>query len=284
MDPWALAVANILAGNPPAAAALELALGGGAMRWESGGMFALAGAQVDATLDGVSLVMRTTYRAAAGSVLTIERFIAGRFAYLALEGGIDVPLVLGSRATYLPGRFGGVEGHLVRSGDRLPLMKREGASTRVGFTVPPELLPESLGPTCGVVPGPFADEQFGADAWARLTSEPFRVEASSDRMGYRLSGPGLGGEGLGTLPSAPMCLGAVQVPNGGQPIVLMLDGPTVGGYPVIGVVSAASLATLAQRVPGEEIRFAAVTLTEAHRHVRRMASAVHTLEHLVAHY
>jgi hypothetical protein len=134
--------------------------------------------------------------------------------------------------------------------------------------------------SCGIVLSAAAQDLFGSDAVRHIADSAFKVERASDRMGYRLSGPDLGGSHLGALPSAPMCVGAVQVPNGGQPIVLMPDGPTVGGYPVIGVVSTVSLATLAQLLPGEEVRFAPVSVETAQRSLKRMAVAIHTLQHL----
>src|SRR6185312_2699958 len=107
MDAWALSLANVLAGNPPGAAALEWALGPGSIRLHRACGFAWAGPDAAVTLDEVPVPMHVAHRAAAGSILTLRRFSGGRFVYLAFNGGIDVPVVLGSRATYLPARFGG---------------------------------------------------------------------------------------------------------------------------------------------------------------------------------
>src|SRR5215469_1057605 len=126
MDPWALSTANVLVGNPPDAAALEWGLGAGSIRWHRAGSCALAGAFVEATLDGVAVSLHTTYRVQSGSTLTVHRFPAGRLMYLATDGGLDVPIVLGSRATYLPGRFGGFEGRLLRASDRVALASPAG--------------------------------------------------------------------------------------------------------------------------------------------------------------
>jgi biotin-dependent carboxylase-like uncharacterized protein len=278
MDPTALSIANVLAGNAPSTGALEWALGGGAVHLDRPCAFAVAGADVEATLDGQPLAMHTTYRATVGSVLTIHRIVAGRFAYVGLEGGIDVPVVLGGRATYLPGRFGGLEGRLLRSGDRLPLGSSGATAPRTGFAVPAELLPHYESASCRILPAGSHDLGGRGAAWLRLVTESYRVERSSDRIGYRLSGASLGD--CGSLPSEPVLPGVVQVPHGGQPIVLMADGPTVGGYPVIGVISSVDLPLLAQREPGAEVRFAPITLAEAQRSVRRLASKIHTLRHL----
>jgi biotin-dependent carboxylase-like uncharacterized protein len=279
MDSWAHAVANALVGNPAGAAALEWSLSGGRIRWQRAAVFALGGARVEAALDGEPVAMHRSYRAEAGSELAITRFLSGRFVYVAVAGGIDVVPVLGSRSTYLPARFGGLEGRLLRAGDRLPVGDARVAGVRVGFAAPSELEPHYETAECGVVRGPHAD-LFSADAWDVLMETAFGVDAASDRMGYRLSGPAIAHRGDAALPSAPVCAGAVQIPAGGRPIVLMADGPTVGGYPVIGVLCSADLPLVAQRLPGELLRFRAMTAEEAQRALRRRAVAIHTLAHL----
>jgi biotin-dependent carboxylase-like uncharacterized protein len=279
MDPWALSTANVLVGNPPEAAALEWGLAAGTIRWHRGGSCALAGARVEATLDGTPLEMHRTYRVEAGSTLSVRRFAGGRFMYLAVDGGIDVPVVLGSRATYLPAAFGGLEGRLLRAGDRLALGQPTGAAPAPGFRVPPPLEPRYETTACRVVPGPHAS-LFGPSGWQQLVSAPFSIDARSDRMGYRLSGRALQHTVDTSLPSAPVCTGAIQVPAGGSPIVLMADAPTVGGYPVIAVVSSVDLPLIAQRQPGAEIRFLTATVPEIQRALRARAVTIHTLSHM----
>jgi len=279
MDPWALSTANVLVGNPPDAAALEWALAAGTVRWRRAGSCALAGARVEATLDGAPMRMHRTYRVREGSTLTVHRFIAGRFSYLAVDGGIDVPPVLASRATYLPGRFGGLDGRLLRSGDRLPVAPPNGPAPAPTFQVPPPLEPRYETAECRIVPGPHAS-LFGPSGWAQLVSAPFRIDARSDRMGYRLAGRELQHTVDTTLPSAPVCAGAIQVPAGGFPIVLMADAPTVGGYPVIAVVASVDLPLIAQRQPGDEVRLCPSTVSDVQRALRARAVAIHTLMHL----
>lgn len=282
MDRWAHGAANALVGNPPEAAALEWALAGGTIRVLQPIAVALVGREAEATLDDVPMVVNTTYRARAGSILVLRRLVAGRFAYLAFEGGIDVPVILGSRSTYLPAHFGGFEGRLLRSGDRVMTGTRVATAPRPGFSVPTDLIPDYGTRRCRIVRGPHDVDLFGAAAWKRLLTEPFRVGRTSDRSGYRMTGPPLANGALGTLPSEPMCAGAVQVATGGQAIVLMADGPTVGGYPVIAVVSTADLGILAQRQPGEEVHFEQVSLEEARSNMRELEAAVHALRRLAA--
>jgi antagonist of KipI len=279
MDPWALSIANVLAGNAPDAAALEWGLGGGCLRWHEPGAFALGGAAVEASLDGVPVPMHRAQYAAAGSVLTVQRLMTGCFSYVAFHGGIDVPVVLGSRGTYLAGRFGGLEGRGLRSGDRVAIVPGQGPAPPSGLALPAALEPRYDAADCRIISGPHA-AQFGAAAWAMLTGSAFRVAPSSDRMGYRLVGPALQYLGAAAPPSEPMCPGAVQVPAGGQPIVLMADAPTVGGYPVIAVVCSADLPIVAQRRAGEELRFRGVSVDDAQRALRRRSVDLHTAAHL----
>jgi antagonist of KipI len=280
MDAWALSVANVLVGNDPGAAAVEWALGGGRLRWERPAVFALAGARVEATLDGVPVRRHRSYHAAVGSELTLRRLESGRFVYIAVDGGVSVPLVLGSRATYVPARMGGVEGRPLRAGDRLDLGPSRQPQPIVGVAIPSDLELRYDTVECRVVAGPHAS-LFASDDWARFTGTAYRVEPASDRTGYRLAGPALQHRGDAALPSAPVCPGAIQVPAGGHPIVLMADAPTVGGYPVIAVVCSADLPLVAQRRPGEELRFRVVSIEDAQRALRRRAVAVHTLAALV---
>lgn len=279
MDPWALATANVLVGNAPDAAALEWGLAGGTLRWRHAGYCAIAGASVEVTLDGAPVAMHTTQSVRAGGELTIHRFISGRFAYIAIRGSIDVPPVLGSRSTYLPGRFGGLEGRLLRKGDRLPVGKPQAPTPPPGFLLPAPLQSRYDGTECRAVPGPHAS-LFGPSGWADFTSEPFRIDAGSDRTGYRLAGRALHHSVDTTLASAPVCCGAVQVPAGGLPIVLMADAPTVAGYPVIAVIASVDLPVIAQRQPGDHVRFRAATVPELQRALRARAVSIHTAMHL----
>jgi biotin-dependent carboxylase-like uncharacterized protein len=240
MDPDALRLANSLVGNPLDAAAIEWALGGGVLVFRNATHYALAGA------------VRAPRSATAqpGDMIALAPPDRGRFYYVAVEGGIDVPLVLGSRSTYLPGKFGGLEGRILRSGDQLAV----GAS-RGQAKAPAE--PPRDGPI-RVIMGPHR-EAFTTDQRQQFLATEFRIAAASDRAGYRLDGTPLSGDFGGRL-SEPVCPGAIQITTGGQPIVLMPDAPTVGGYPVIGVVHSADLGRLAQRLTGDAVHFVETTL------------------------
>lgn len=280
IDRHALAVANLVAGNQPGAAALEWALGPGVIRFEDPARLALAGAHTEALLAGKPVPMHTTVTARPGEQLEIGEMAGGRFLYVAIDGGIDVPPVLGARSTYLRGRFGGLHGRLVRTGDYLRIGAPEFPSPPVGFQAPAGLLLDYARSTLRVTTGPQA-ELFAAEERERLVSNEWVVAAASDRMGYRLKGAELQPGVTASAASDPTCPGAVQVPDDGGPIVLMADGPTVGGYPKIAVICDADLPLLAQRQPGDRIRFEWVTMGEAQRLYRRRQIQLHTLASLV---
>jgi len=274
MDPRLLAMANALVGNPPGAGAIEWAsgLGGGpgVFRCEVEVRIAVLGlAELrldDRAVDPPALMLTV----GAGATLSIAPRANGRvehaFSYLAVAGGFAVPTILGSRSTYLPGGFGGHTGRRLQAGDRLAIGPAVsgltgGVGTELRVT---EVLP--AGPaaevTLRVTRGPQWTH-FDGDARATFFSSRFTVSPASDRMGYRLAGPVIRPLGPATLPSEAACPGAVQIPDGGQPIVLMPDGPTVGGYPKLAVVIRADLRRLGQCLPERGIRFQEVSLSEA---------------------
>jgi allophanate hydrolase len=269
MDREALALVNLLVGNAPGTAALEWALGGGTLRLEEQRLIAAAGGPV--SVNGTDLPPWTAFPAGPDDSIALG-LPAGRFGLLAIGGGVAIEPVLGSRSTYLRGGFGGIEGRRLRGSDRLPL----GPAPR---RTEPRMLPEEFWPearsSIRVVPGPQEDF-FGEDAWEALLGDRYVLDAASDRMGCRLAGPALSHRGAATLPSEPVCPGAVQVPGGGAPIVLMPDGPTVGGYPKLAVVITADLGRLAQHPPGARPSFTLATFDEAVAALRDRAARLRT--------
>lgn len=251
MDAGALAHANRLVGNPPGAAALEWCLGGGTLRFETNARFAIAGATLAAHIGGRPVESGVAQAVLAGDVLEVDRVAGGMFAYVSVAGGIDVPLVLGSRATYLPARLGGLEGRQLRAGDRLTHGPAPAAGPR---TQPPPEDPIDAGAPVPLVrlPDPDALDDAG---WRLFLDTTWRVSAAVSRMGYRLEGTGPAPRRAADRLSAPTVAGAVQLPPNGQPVVLMADAPTIGGYPTVGVVPRYALGRVAQRAPGSPLRF-----------------------------
>ncbi len=272
MDAASHREANLVVGNPDTTAALECTVAGPTLRFLRPVPFAVTGADLGTVLQRADLgdwpvPLGTRVLARAGNVLSFTGRRAGCRAYVAFAGGIDVPLVLGSRATDLGGGFGGLEGRALRGGDPIalgdgPLPAPAGAAFRPA---------SSATPVVRVVLGPQDDHLTEASV-ARFLSEPYSVLATSDRIGCRLSGPQLEHRGAAEIVSDGMVMGVVQVPPDGQPIVMMADGPTTGGYPKLATVITADLPLLAQVTPGEgRVRFAAVSVEEAQRALRASA-------------
>jgi antagonist of KipI len=275
MDRFALEALNALVGNPPGSAGLEWALGAGTLRFGHSSIIAFGGAIVAASLRGKASAAFTTLRAEKGDELDVQEFRGGRFLYIAIGGGIDVPEILGSRATYLPGRFGGLVGRTVVRGDILPVGEASMAVPAAGFTPDPKLLPRYESGGIRVTPGTHADI-LGDLAWQTFTTSSFTVGVASDRTGYKLTGPAIPGA-PSNLPSDAGCEGVVQLPSDGAPIVLMADAPTVGGYAKIAVIADADLSVLAQRTPGETVRFRPITVEESQRALRERALDLKTI-------
>jgi antagonist of KipI len=278
VDSFALAAANALAGNSLDAAGLEWALGGGIIRFERDVVFALTGAKAQAMLSGRSVAPYTTVYARSGEEVVIDRISSGRFLYIAVSGGIDVPVVLGSRSTYLPGRFGGYLGRTLKHGDALALGPPPSRTPAAGFHCAAEVLPRYEMGIVHITHGTHSD-LFDEATWRSFTGNEYKVAAASDRTGYRLEGPALRNP-VGTLPSEAGCPGSIQVPGDGFPIALMADAPTVGGYPKIAVIAEADLPIIAQRSPGESMRFELLTIEQSQRALRRRTSDLHTISQL----
>lgn len=259
MDQLALAVGNLLLGNPEGAAALEIPVYPFQVRFTEDCAFALTGADGQARLDQQAIAPWWVSQARKGQVLTIGLPVAGSGsrAYLALAGGIDVPRVLASRSTQLRGAFGGFDGRAVRQGDVLRAAT-PGALQAVDFgVVPPAIgLPLHEGGLPAVRVLPAAEYAcFKEESRAAFWAGQWKITAQSDRYGYRMQGTPL-------VPTSPMEIrshgivpGVIQVPSGGQPIVQMRDAQPSGGYPKFGTVIEADLWRLGQAAIGSRVRF-----------------------------
>lgn len=257
MDAPSLTIANLLVGNDPGAAALEITLGQAVIQFERDCWFALSGAACEATLDDKPVWISWRMQARAGQTLTLGHPRLGVRSYLAVAGGIDVPQVLGSRSTDLNTGIGGLEGRRLQDGDRLKLLPAVRQFTRpLGVK---QLLP---GNRIRALPGPEY-QAFDVRSRRAFWSAPWQLSPQSNRMGYRLNGQPLARTGGGEVRSHGLVPGVVQVPHGGQPIVLMSDAQTTGGYPRIACVIEADLYQMAQVPPGQPIHFVPCTLEEA---------------------
>lgn len=256
LDGPALIMANRLLANAADAAGIEVVAGPFRLRFLRDAWFALAGADFGAELDGEPVWSGWRYPARAGQQLTLSGGRHGMRAYLALAGGIAVPLALGARATDLQAGLGGWQGRALRGGDRLPLGAAAPLSGRLGR--------RGLGwsPELRCLPGPdwHAFTPATRQAFCR---QQWTVSPQSNRMGYRLLGEELARASGGESLSHAVLPGVVQVPPGGQPIVLLADAQTTGGYPRIACVIEADLWKLAQARPGVRLHFVMVDAQQA---------------------
>lgn len=269
-----LALANGLVGAPPDAAALELRLLGPRLRVEGGHVRLVLAGPADMRVESGGTTRTvpafTATDVAPDDIVSVGPVRNGTVALLAVSGGIAVPPVLGSRATYVRAALGGLDGRALRANDRLPVGPTE-AREPLALATP---WVEERGPI-RVILGP-QDDHFTETAVTTFLEEPFDVTREADRMGLRLSGPVLAHRrpDLTQIVSDGLVPGAVQVPGSGAPIVLLADGQTVGGYPKIATVIGADLPRLARRAPGDTLRFRAVTVAEAETARHRAAAAL----------
>lgn len=267
MDRLAFGTGNALLGNSPSAAGLEVAIFPFRLRFGSDTNFAVSGADCSTALDGRALPPFWAYSAKCGQELVLSPPHAGARAYVAIAGGIDVPEILGSRSTDLKSGFGGHLGRGLKRGDRFGTVNAPAGGRRL--------------PDCGLGALPYGSEAvtaadgkasigvrvmpaaefnvFTAEAIDHFFAAKWVVSNASNRMGYRLSGPGLALAGKIELLSHGIVPGTIQVPQSGQPIVQLADANTCGGYPKIATVIEADLWKLAQAPVGAEIRFHKVT-------------------------
>jgi antagonist of KipI len=266
-----LRVANLLVGNDEAAAGLEITFGGLQLRFQDERIVAWCGGEFEVRVGPMALAAGHACSVSAGDELKFGPPKIGCRSWLAISGGIDVPIVLGSRSTDLRANFGGFDGRALRDGDELLLGEFQRSSRPVGMTgkislrtAPHDWVsPAKREPTLRFFRGVDWD-RFSASTVQRFTSESFAVSSDSDRMGVRLDDPELKREDNIDLISEAVAPGTVQVPPSGKPILLLEDCQTIGGYPKIAHVITVDLGIGAQLRAGDRVRFSEVSLADAH--------------------
>jgi antagonist of KipI len=272
MDAFAFHAANRLAGNDPNCAAIEIGLGDITFRARRDCVIAVAGVGFGVSVYIWDFPLWSSYYVRGGWTVRLAKQDAGTWAYVAVSGGVQTPPTLGSSSTYLRGPFGGFDGRPLQAGDVL----RSGTPSRSLNNLAARTLPESARPHYGdnpildVIMGP-QEQYFTEESIETFLSSAYMVSPTSDRMGYRLEGVALTHRGSTELLSEGMTMGTIQVPASGQPIVMMADSPTTGGYPKIGTVASADLPLLAQCTPGKSaVRFRKTTVARAQKKFREL--------------
>jgi len=280
LDPISLRAANLLVGNPPGAAALEMAYQGPTLAVEADSVrVALAGGRAPAEIlapDGDGSAARRlapfeSIRLVRGQRLRIGAPAGSAVVYLAIEGSFDIAPVLGSLSTLTRAAIGGFEGRALRAGDALPLGLETVAEREERMLPPPSLAPPAR---IRIVLGP-QDDYFTPAGLATLLGSTYTVSRASDRMGMRLEGPSLEHSSKGyNIVSDGIAPGSIQVPGNGLPIVLLADRQTTGGYPKIATVISADIPALGRMMPGSKVAFAAVGIEAAEAAARELAAEI----------
>ncbi len=270
MDERAHRLANALVGNAPSHATLELTLMGPTLKFHRGAVIAICGADFNCRLNGQAglagqaLPLDEAVVVAAGAELVFGACREGVRAYLAVRGGFDFEPVMGSASTYTRGGYGGHAGRPLKKGDVLALHTR-GLRYPAGHCLDDVFDAQVLATADAPIRVTRGREwhYFSARAQQAFEQEPYRLAPQSDRMGYRLQGAQLELSAPYEAVSEAVGFGAIQIPADGQPIILMADRQTTGGYPKIGQVCAVDLPRLAQKMPGDTVRFKLVDLDTA---------------------
>ena len=277
MDEFALRMANLMAGNGQDAAALEITVSGPKIEFHASTWIAVTGADISPEVDGQPIPTWESVEIKAGSVLAFGDLRDGMRAYVAVNGGIDVPVVMGSRSTYLKGRFGGLEGRALQAGDRLSTLPADADAV-----LPKRLPKDYTAPVYGgihrlrVVPGP-QDHAFDANALSKFLTSRYRIHSDSDRMGYMLDGPKIEHREGADIVSDGNPPGAIQIHGDGIPRILLADRGTTGGYTKIATVASVDLSSLAQALPGQSVSFRQVTVEEAQEALREQESVIRSV-------
>jgi antagonist of KipI len=264
-DPLSLRLANLLVGNDESAAALEMTLLGATLEFEEASVVALAGATCDCRVGSEQAPIHMAFDFPAGTTIKCGSMTTGARCYLAIQGGVDVPLVMGSASTFVPGGFGGIHGRRLQSGDELRVRRHDGLRVRSLRADAIHWLGTArrLRVTKGV-----QQDWFEPAEYARFLTGTYIVSEQSNRSGVRLKGEAVRPRQQAELLTEGVSLGAIQLPPDGQPIILSVDQQTTGGYPKLANVISADIHRVGQLRPRDEVRFAEVSIDEAVQAIR----------------
>lgn len=261
MDFDAMRIANWLVDNALHTAVIEMTMTGAALKFEKNTFIAITGAQMNACLNGIPINRYETIAVDKGSVLTFGKLEEGFRSYLSVAGGFQIASYLGSMSTYLYASIGGLNGKNLQKGDKIPILEKKEMSFR---KLPANFLEGTVSSLLKVrvLPG-IEYDFFTKEAQNNFFEREFQIHVDSNRMGYRLSGPPLKNTLRKERVSSGIVGGTIQVPKDGNPIILLADSQTIGGYPRIANVVSADIPYLAQQKPGDKIRFEKINLKKA---------------------
>lgn len=291
MDSYSLRLANLLVGNRENEAVLEITLYGTTLQFDEDTLIAITGGDFMTTIDGIIAPIWRPVLIKKKSILKFNSAIKGSRAYVAFAGGINIPEIMGSKSTYLRAKIGGFEGRALQKGDRLPIgelnklnkelvkhLETNTVNWSINFN---EFISFKQDKVIRVLKGTEFD-RFDKESQKTFLEQPYSITIQSDRMGYRLEGPPISLSENFELLSEGVTFGTIQIPSSGQPIILMADRQTTGGYPKIGQVITGDLPSLAQLQPMSTIRFKEITLEEAEnillekeKIINKIKSAIH---------
>jgi antagonist of KipI len=279
MDPLAHKISNLLVGNDVNESTLEITLMGPVLEFKETTLISICGGDLSPTIDGKPVPLRRSLLIKAGSVLKFGGCTNGCRSYLAVAGGFSVKTVMNSKSTYVRAGIGGLNGRPLQAGDVLQAgtIHKESANmidylipyladhdfTEIDWSISSEFISSyQQKQAIRVIPG-TEYELFSEESRGQFVNQPFKVSSQSDRMGYRLEGPSLHLEEEFNMISEAVVFGTIQVPSNGQPIILLADRQTTGGYPRMGYIASVDLPLIAQTKPGGEVTFTMISHEQA---------------------
>ncbi|UCD96778.1 MAG: biotin-dependent carboxyltransferase family protein [Candidatus Bathyarchaeota archaeon] len=278
MDPVSFFTANLLVGNHMNEACLEATVLGPKLRFLNETQIAITGADLSPSINHDDVCNWRTLQVHKNDLLSFGHSRSGCRAYVAVKGGLSIPILMGSRSTCIRAGFGGHQGRPLKAGDVLKF------NANSGKPIPILKLPESLIPEytskheADIILGP-QDDYFTKESISKFLTGTFTISMDSDRMGYRLEGEIIKYKNDQRMISDAIPVGAVQVPESGKPILMMRDAQTTGGYPKIAVVSTPTIAQLGQAKPNDEITFQQVSPIRAQQSIREYLKSINGIKH-----
>ncbi|MEM1503436.1 biotin-dependent carboxyltransferase family protein [Domibacillus sp. 8LH] len=276
MDSLSLRLANVLVGNEEGEAAIEVTMMGTSLQFNEDTLISITGGNLNPVIDGNPVPLWRPVFVQKDTVLSFTGCKVGCRAYVAVAGGFSIPNVMNSKSTYIRGEIGGFKGRALQGGDLIPLGEENSFSRKIKKVLQSKLKQRSFAAVDWYVPFEryvnrsvvrvlkgTEYEKFSESSQKQFFEQEFQITPQSDRMGYRLSGVSLGLKQPFELLSEAVANGTIQVPSDGNPIVLLADRQTTGGYPRIGQIAAADLPIIAQMKPGDRVRFQEISLYEA---------------------